>query len=75
MESPGENMKIMIFYLLSEEILRINIIQEKTTIKDIENSINEINHKMKDYFFKIASEDFDINQVNSKFSNSYLWVK
>jgi hypothetical protein len=49
----------------------MNIIREKTTIKDIKDSINEI----KNIFIKMTSEDFNINQVNSTILNrhSYAW--
>jgi hypothetical protein len=35
-------MKIIIFYLMSEEIHRISIIRDKTINKDIEDSIKSI---------------------------------
>lgn len=70
METVEENMKIMIFYLLSEEIQRINIIRDETTIKDINNIIE---YKMKYIHYKMSSEDFDINRIKLLNSNSYAW--
>jgi len=64
METPSDDIKIMIFYLLSgEEIHRINIIRDETTIKDIRDSINDMKCKM-------ISSDFDINRAQLTYFNS-----
>ena len=69
MESIQDDMKIMIFYLMSgEEIHRINIIRDETTIKDIRDSINDMKCKMIFNSFKmIFSIDFDINRAHLEY--------
>lgn len=73
MESIRDDTKIMIFYLLSgEEILRMNIIQEETTIKDIEESIKLIRKKLNYRKVRIISENFDMNRLGT--FNNFIYA-
>lgn len=74
MESIRDDTKIMIFYLLSgEEILRMNIIREETTIKDIEESIKLIRKKLNYRKVRIISENFDMNRLETFNNFIYAW--
>ena len=73
METVRDDMKTMIFYLMSgEEIQRINIFRNKTTIEDIETIIKIIQKKKDIKKCEIISENFDINKMRLH-NIRYVW--
>ena len=69
METLRDDMKTMIYYLMSgEEIHRINIIRYETTINDIRDSINFMKCKV------LFSRDFGIDLAQFKYFNNFKMI-